>query len=209
MGRYLGPKCKLCRRESLKLFLKGDKCATEKCPFSKRPFAPGMHGKSQSKPSYYALQLREKQKAKRIYGLFEEQFRNAFHKAQKATGVTGRTLLQLLERRLDNTVYRLLFAMSRSHARQLVRHGSIRVNGKKVDIPSYFVRAHDAITVASDERLRKLIKAAVEKNVKERSIPEWLSLDREQLVAEVVRLPEKEDGQLSINEQLIVELYSK
>ena len=209
MGRYTGPKCKLCRRENLKMFLKGDKCATEKCPFSRRPFAPGMHGKQQSKPSYYALQLREKQKAKRIYGLFEEQFRNVFHKAQKATGVTGRTLLQLLERRLDSVVYRLLFAYSRNQARQLVRHGNIRVNGKKVDIPSYFVKTHDKITVTQNEAIRKIVKATVEKDSKERSIPEWMTLDRDNLVAEIVRLPEKEDASLPINEQLIVELYSK
>lgn len=209
MGRYLGPKCKLCRRENLKLFLKGDKCATEKCPFTKRPFAPGQRAKRQAKPSYYALQLREKQKVKRTYGLFEEQFRNIFQRAAKAKGVTGRTLLQLLESRLDNAVYRLLFAVSRNQARQLVRHGSIRVNGKRVDIPSYCVKQHDAITLGSNESLRKAIKAAVEKNAKERSIPGWLSLDREQLAAEVVRLPEKEDASLPVNEQLIVELYSK
>ena len=209
MGRYLGSKCKLCRRENQKLFLKGERCGTEKCPFTKRPFAPGMHGKFQRKPSNYAIQLREKQKTKRMYGMLEQQFRKTFHLAQKATGVTGRTLLQLLERRLDNVVFRLLFAASRNHARQMVRHGAVLVNGKKVNIPSFTVKAQDTITICPREPIRKLVKASVEKNAKDRSIPEWLTLDRDGLVAKVARLPEKEDSQLPINEQLIVELYSK
>lgn len=209
MGRYTGPKCKLCRRENLKMFLKGDRCATEKCPFTKRPYAPGQHGKSQKKPSNYAVQLREKQKVKRIYGLFEQQFRVMFQRAAKAKGVTGRTLLQLLERRLDNVVFRLLFAVSRNQARQLVRHGGILVNGHKVNIPSCTIKQHDKISVSKDEAIRKIVKAAIEKISKERSIPEWLTLDKEAMVAEAVRLPEKEDSQLPINEQLIVELYSK
>lgn len=209
MGRYLGPKCRLCRRENQKLFLKGDRCTSEKCAMTKRPYAPGMHGKQQGKPSNYALQLREKQRAKRIYGIFERQFRMIFSRAAKAKGVTGRTLLQLLERRLDNVVFRLLFASSRNQARQLVRHGSILVNGKKVDIPSYTIKKGDSIAICSHEDTKKRIKALLELISKERSIPEWMSLDREKLVGEIARLPEKEDSQMSINEQLIVELYSK
>ncbi len=210
MGRYLEAKCKLCRRERMKLFLKGPKCNTEKCPMTKRPFPPGMHGRLQSgKPSYYALQLREKQKVKRVYGMLERQFRRFFDIAVRSKGVTGKVLLQLLERRLDNVVYRVLFALSRSQARQFVRHGFIFVNGKRVDIPSYLVSQEDVIEIRAKDSVKKLIKENIEMSSKERSIPEWLNVDKNNLRVELKRLPERGDITLPVNEQLIVELYSK
>jgi len=210
MARYTGPRCRLCRREGLKLFLKGEKCNTEKCPFSRRPYPPGQHGRTpKPKPSYYALQLREKQKVKEIYGILERQFRRYFEMASRKKGETGRVLLQILERRLDNVVYRLCFASSRSQARQFVRHGFIKVNGRKVDIPSYIVREQDTISVKDDERIRKIIKENIDVLTKERSIPKWLELNSENLEAKILRLPEKEDLTIPVQEQLIVELYSK
>jgi small subunit ribosomal protein S4 len=196
MGRYLEAKCKLCRREGMKLFLKGPKCIAEKCPFTKRPYAPGFHGKGtgrQKKASYYSQQLREKQKVKRMYGMLEKQFRIYYTIAAKTKGATGRKLIELLERRLDNVIFRALFALSRTEARQMVKHGFVFVNGRRVDIPSYHVKENDEI----------LVKAI------NRSTPTLLDVDTETLKLKVSRLPEKEDLILPVNEQLIVELYSK
>ncbi|HDN86227.1 MAG TPA: 30S ribosomal protein S4 [Candidatus Omnitrophica bacterium] len=209
MGRYLGPKCRLCRREGEKLFLKGLKCFTEKCPFSKRPYPPGVHGKKQSKPSYYALQLREKQKVKRMYGMFEKQFKRFFKLAAKSKEPTGRKLLELLERRLDNVIYRALFATSREEARQIVRHGFVFIGGHRVDIPSYIVKEKEEIYIKGKEGMIRRIKENIEVNSKYRSIPEWLSVDKDNLKIVIERLPAKEDLTVSVNEQLIVELYSK
>jgi len=209
MGRYLGPKCRLCRREGEKLFLRGLKCFTEKCPFSKRPYPPGMHGKKQTKPSYYALQLREKQKVKRMYGMREEQFKRFFQLAAKSKEPTGRKLLELLERRLDNVIYRALFATSRAEARQIVRHGFVFIKDHRVDIPSYIVKEKEEIYIKAKESVVKKIKENIELNSKYRSIPSWLSVDKENLKIVIERLPQKEDLTISVNEQLIVELYSK
>ncbi|MCD6539920.1 MAG: 30S ribosomal protein S4 [Candidatus Omnitrophica bacterium] len=210
MAKYTGSRCRLCRREGTKLFLKGEKCTSEKCPFSKRPYPPGMKGRlSSSKASYYALQLREKQKVKRIYGVLERQFRRYYQLASKSKGVTGKLLLQFLERRLDNVVFRLLFALSRSQARQIVRHGFVFVNGRRVDIPSFLVRVNDKIEIRSNSKIIDIIKKNIETASKERSVVSWLFLDKENLKAEVLRLPEKEDITAPISEQLIVELYSK
>jgi len=209
VGRYLGPKCRLCRREGEKLFLKGLKCFTEKCPFSKRPYPPGVHGKKQSKPSYYALQLREKQKVKRMYGMFEKQFKRFFKLAAKSKEPTGRKLLELLERRLDNVIYRALFATSREEARQIVRHGFVFIGGHRVDIPSYIVKEKEEIYIKGKEGMIRRIKENIEVNSKYRSIPEWLSVDKDNLKIVIERLPAKEDLTVSVNEQLIVELYSK
>ena len=210
MARYTGPKCRLCRREGMKLFLKGLKCYTEKCPFTKRPFPPGQHGRTpRPKPSYYALQLREKQKLKRIYGMLEKQFKRFFKIAERKKGETGRILIQLLERRLDNVVFRACFAVSRNQARQIVRHGFVLVNGKKVDIPSYLVREGDKITLKEKENIRNMVKDYIKIITRERSVPNWLEVDFDKLEIKVLRLPEKEDTGLPIQEQLIVELYSK
>ncbi|MCM8799851.1 MAG: 30S ribosomal protein S4 [Candidatus Omnitrophica bacterium] len=206
MARYTGPLCRLCRREGEKLFLKGTKCNTEKCPLTRRDYAPGQHGQNRVKLSNYGLQLREKQKVKRMYGILERQFRKYFAMAEKSKGITGRVLLQLLERRLDNVVYRLGFAVSRAQARQIVRHNFVLVNSKKVNIPSYLVKKDDSIQI-KDNGL-KLIKDNLELT-KEREVPGWLQLDKEKLQAKVLRLPEKEDIGFLIREQLIVELYSK
>jgi len=209
MGRYLGPKCRLCRREGEKLFLKGLKCFTEKCPFSKRPYPPGVHGKKQSKSSYYALQLREKQKVKRMYGMFEKQFKRFFKLAAKSKEPTGRKLLELLERRLDNVIYKALLATSREEARQIVRHGFVFIGGHRVDIPSYIVKEKEEIYIKGKEGMIRRIKENIEVNSKYRSIPEWLSVDKDNLKIVIERLPAKEDLTVSVNEQLIVELYSK
>jgi small subunit ribosomal protein S4 len=209
MARQLGENCRLCRREGMKLFLKGTRCGTEKCAFAKRPTPPGMHMRRSGKQSYYAMQLREKQKTKRTYGMMEAQFKRFFHVASKAKGVTGRTLLQLLERRLDNVVYRSLFAVSRDQARQMVGHGSIFIGRGRVDIPSYLVKAGETLTIKASDTRKKAIKSSIEIITKERSVPSWLDVDSENLTIKVVRLPEKEDLSMSINEQLIVELYSK
>ncbi len=208
MGRYLGPSCRLCRREGVKLFLKGLKCTTPKCPISRRAYAPGQHGKNRVKFSDYGIQLREKQKLRRIYGVLEHQFKHYFQMATRSKGITGSILLQLLERRLDNVVFRMGFAASRAQGRQLVQHGVIRVDGKKVNLPSYFVSAGNQIGVKNHERIQKGIRQTLEA-VKERGSPSWLKVDTEKLTGTVVRLPEKQDSDLSIKEQLIVELYSK
>jgi small subunit ribosomal protein S4 len=209
MGRYTGPKCRLCRKEGVKLFIKGSKCAAEKCTMTKRPTIPGMHTRVSSKQSYYALQLREKQKVKRTYGILEKQFRRFFDDATKSKGVTGRTLMQLLERRLDNVIYRALLASSRGQARQFVRHGFIFINGKRVDIPSYLIKNGDSIEIKTTDKLRETIKGIIEKSSKERGLAPWLEIDKDNLKVKLLRLPEREDISAQVNEQLIVELYSK
>jgi small subunit ribosomal protein S4 len=209
MAREIRAKCKLCRAYGEKLFLKGAKCNTDKCPVAKRPFGPGQHGKRRKKESNYGMQLREKQKAKRIYGILERQFRKYFKLAERARGVTGHILLQTLERRLDNVIFRLCFAYSRSQARQLVRHNHVYVNNKKVNIPSYAVKVGDIVEVKTKEKTLKEI-SGIRKDLKERAIPKWLKHDKEAaLKGAVTNLPQKEDIDFSIQEQLIVELYSK
>lgn len=209
MGRDLGAKCRLCRKEGMKLFLKGKRCSSEKCAVARRTTPPGMHTRIRSKPSYYALQLREKQRVKRMYGMLERQFRRFFSIATKAKGVTGRALIQLLERRLDNVIYRALFAFSRNHARQLVQHGFIFIGGKRVNIPSFIIKEGDSIEIKAKDSFKKLLKEISEINAKERSVASWLTVDSDNLTIKINRLPEKEDIALPINEQLIVELYSK
>ncbi|UCD16077.1 MAG: 30S ribosomal protein S4 [Candidatus Omnitrophota bacterium] len=210
MGRYLEGKCKLCRREGMKLFLKGTRCNTEKCSFVKRPTSPGMHGaRRASKPTYYALQLREKQKVKRIYGMLERQFHRFFQLATKSKAVTGRRLLELLERRLDNVIYRALFASSRNQARQIVLHGFVFIGGGRVDIPSYIVSQGQEIEIRAKDDVKKRLKETIEMISKERSSPSWMQVDNSNFKIKIARLPEKEDLVLAVNEQLIVELYSK
>ncbi len=209
MARYIGPVCRLCRREGMKLFLKGERCYTEKCAIEKRNFAPGQHGKTRkSKMAGYGIQLREKQKVKRIYGVLEDQFRRYFEQAERTRGITGETLLQLLERRFDNIIYRLGLATSRAQARQLVRHGHFLVNGRKVDVPSYSLKAGDVVTVRGTSAQNTTIVHAMEE-VKGRGIPEWLLFDAGQLSGRVSSLPTREQINLPVQEQLIVELYSK
>jgi len=209
MARYTDAVCRLCRRQGEKLFLKGTKCSTEKCPVARRAFPPGQHGEGRrQKLSNYGLQLREKQKVKRIYGVLEKQFRRYFQTASKTKGVTGKVLLQLLERRLDNVIFRMGLAISRSQARQLVRHNHISVNGKRVNIPSYLVDKDDTVKVTTKEKALNKLKENLELS-KDRSIPAWISFDAAGMSAKVLRLPEKEDMQQPIQEQLIVELYSK
>jgi len=208
MARYIDAVCRLCRRETEKLFLKGTKCTTEKCPIAKRAYAPGQHGMAKQKLSNYGVQLREKQKVKRIYGVLERQFRRYFVIASKSKGVTGKILLQLLERRLDNVVFRLGIGVSRAQARQIVRHNFIYVNSQRVNIPSYLVNKDDAIQLKSKEKAKNKIKENLELT-KDRTVSSWLQFNKESLSALVLRLPEKEDIQQQIQEQLIVELYSK
>jgi len=208
MARYINAVCRLCRREQEKLFLKGTKCITEKCPITKRAYAPGQHGQNKPKLSNYGLQLREKQKVKRMYGVLERQFRKYFAIASKSKGVTGKILLQLLERRLDNAVFRLGWALSRAQARQMVGHGFIRVNARRVNISSFLVKASDVIQVISRDKAREWIRQNME-ITKDRGVAAWLESDPKEFKASVARLPEKEDIQQPIEEQLIVELYSK
>jgi small subunit ribosomal protein S4 len=208
MARYIDAVCRLCRREGEKLFLKGTKCSSEKCTLAKRSYAPGQHGKNKPKISNYGLQLREKQKVKRIYGIFEKQFRRYFNIASRTKGVTGKVLLQLLERRLDNVIFRLGFAVSRAQARQIVRHNFIYINTKRVNIPSYLIGSGDIVQVKTKEKSQKRIREIME-YTKDRTVPSWLELNTQELKARVLRLPEKEDIQQPIQEQLIVELYSK
>jgi len=209
MALYKGPACKICRREGGKLFLKGSRCSTEKCTFNKREYAPGQHGQSRrSKMSNYGLQLREKQKVKKIYGLLERQFRLYFKRANRRKGVTGHILLQMLECRLDNVIFRMGAGASRKQARQIVLHGFIRVNDRKVNIPSYIVKANDVISINAREEKQKFIKE-IKETTKDRGIPAWLQVDASGLNAKVARLPERDDVQFPIQEQLIVELYSK
>ena len=209
MARYRESVCRLCRREGMKLFLKGDRCFKDSCAIEKRNFAPGQHGKDRkSKVIGYGLQLREKQKVKRIYGLLEGQFRNYFEKAERRKGVTGDTLLQMLERRLDNIVYRLGFATSRAQSRQLIGHGHVRVNSLKVNIPSFQVKAGDVISIREKSQKNPLIVNSVEM-VGSRGIPSWLELDGSKFSGKVLSLPKREDINLPVQERLIVELYSK
>ncbi|HEY6358375.1 MAG TPA: 30S ribosomal protein S4 [Vicinamibacterales bacterium] len=209
MARYLGAVCRLCRREGMKLFLKGERCYTDKCAIEKRNVPPGQHGRARkAKMVGYGVQLREKQKVKRTYGVLENQFRRYFEAADRQKGITGQLLLQMLERRLDNVVYRLGFATSRPQARQLVRHGHFTVNGKKVDIPSFAVRLGDTIAVRSTSATNVTIQHATEE-VKGRGVPEWLLLDLGALSGRISQLPTREQINLPVEEQLIVELYSK
>ena len=209
MARYSGPVCRLCRRERMKLFLKGDRCFKEKCAVERRNFPPGQHGTRRGRRTLgYGLQLREKQKVKRIYGVLESQFRNYFEEADRRKGITGENLLVMLERRLDNVVYSLGFAASRAQARQLVRHGHVLVDGRKVSIPSYQVKANETVVVKEASRKNPLIRSSVE-TARGRGVPEWLELDAENVSGKVLRLPSREDIKLPIQEQLIVELYSR
>jgi small subunit ribosomal protein S4 len=209
LARYTDPVCRLCRREGMKLFLKGTKCFTDKCPIEKRNFAPGQHGKDRkAKIVGYGLQLREKQKAKRIYFTQEGQFRNYFEKAARTKGVTGFVLLQQLERRLDNVVYRLGFGASRRQARQLVRHGHVQVNGHKVNIPSYEVNVGEEIAIRQGS-LKLAILETSKDFASHQNAPTWLEIDRDNYKGKVLSLPKREDINLPVNEQLIVELYSK
>ncbi|AAS81643.1 30S ribosomal protein S4 [Thermus thermophilus] len=209
MGRYIGPVCRLCRREGVKLYLKGERCYSPKCAMERRPYPPGQHGQKRARrPSDYAVRLREKQKLRRIYGISERQFRNLFEEASKKKGVTGSVFLGLLESRLDNVVYRLGFAVSRRQARQLVRHGHITVNGRRVDLPSYRVRPGDEIAVAEKSRNLELIRQNLEA-MKGRKVGPWLSLDVEGMKGKFLRLPDREDLALPVNEQLVIEFYSR
>lgn len=208
MARYTGAVCRLCRREGAKLFLKGDRCYTDKCSFSRRDYAPGEAGRKRVKESEYRMQLREKQKTKRLYGLLEKQFHHYYDMASRQQGVTGTNLLRILESRLDNVVYRLGFAKSRAEARQQVRHGHIFVNGKRVDIPSFRVRPGDLVSVAPKAREMLVIKSALISNER-MQVPAWLEVDIEKLQGSVLSLPERDQIDADIREQLIVELYSK
>ncbi len=208
MARYTDASCRLCRREGQKLFLKGDRCYTEKCAMVGRAYPPGMHGQGRSKTSEYGSQLREKQKAKRYYGLLESQFRSYFEMAERRPGQTGENLLSILETRLDNVVYRLGFAMSRAEARQLVTHGHITVNGKRVNIPSFLVKPGMIISLRERSRSLEKIKSNVEANAF-RQPPKWLEYDANNMIVKVVGVPAREDIDLPIEEHLIVELYSK
>ena len=209
MARYTGAVCRLCRREGTKLFLKGTKCTSDRCPIEKRNFPPGQHGKDRkAKIVGYGLQLHEKQKAKRMYFTLEGQFREYYEKANRATGVTGELLIQQLERRLDNVAYRLGFAISRRQARQLVRHGHVTVNGRKVNIPSYQVNVGDEITVRDSAKKLQVVEQGVQ-FAQQNPAPVWLEVNFENMSGRVLHLPKRADVNLPINEQLIVELYSK
>ncbi|AYF53731.1 30S ribosomal protein S4 [Clostridium botulinum C] len=206
MARYIGATCRLCRREGMKLFLKGDRCYTDKCAFARRSYAPGQHGQGRKKLSNYGVQLREKQKARRIYGILEAQFRKYYEKAETMRGITGENLLKLLEMRLDNVVYRLGFGSSRSEARQLVTHGHFLVNGKKVDIASFKVSAGDVITVREKSRGTEKFKTFAENP---KTLPAWLQGNVENFEGKVIAEPTRTDIDVPVNETLIVELYSK
>ena len=208
MARYTDALCRLCRREGEKLFLKGDRCYTEKCSVERRKYPPGQHGQGRGKLSDYGIQLREKQKVRRIYGLVEKQFRNSFHAAERSKGITGEVLLQLLECRLDNVVYRMGFSANRREARQLINHGHFRVNGRSVNIPSYTVRAGDIVQVKESSRDMKSIQENMAK-AEHRGLSPWLEMDSAQFRGKVLHIPSREEIQLPVQEQLIVELYSK
>ena len=208
MSRYKDEQCRICRREGQKLFLKGSRCYTDKCSVTRRNYAPGQHGQKRAKLSEYGTQLREKQKTKSFYGVGEKQFRRYFEMASNKKGITGETLLQILESRLDNVVYRLGYGSSRAQARQLVNHGLFEVNGQKVDIPSYLVKAGDVIAVRESKKDVSIIKQNVEQNAS-RPVPEWLEKDSEKLSGKVIRLASREDVDIPVEEHLIVELYSK
>ena len=208
MARYTGADCRLCRREGIKLFLKGDRCYSDKCGVEKRPYPPGQAGKKRPRDSEYRVQLREKQRTKRIYGLLEKQFRGYYVIASAQKGITGENLLRILESRLDNVVYRLGFAKSRDEARQIVRHGHITINGKRVDIPSYRVRPGEVVAIASKSRDLIVIKTALISSEKI-EVPGWLEVDIEKLQGTILSLPTREQIDAPVREQLIVELYSK
>ena len=206
MARYTEATCRLCRREGMKLFLKGDRCYTDKCAFARRSYAPGQHGANKKKVSGYGLQLREKQKAKRIYGVLEGQFRKYYEKAERMRGITGENLLVLLEMRLDNVVYKLGYGASRNEARQLVTHGHFLVNGHKVDIPSYKVSVNDVITVCDNSKATEKFKTFAENP---KPLPKWITANTDNFEGTVVAVPTREDIDVPVNETLIVELYSK
>ena len=206
MARMIAPKCKQCRRENMKLFLKGERCLTEKCAIERRAYPPGEHGRGRTKQSEYLLQLREKQKARRYYGILEKQFRSYYEKASRRSGITGENLLRMLELRLDNVVYRLGFAASRSQARQLVRHGHFEVNGKRVNIPSYQVQEDDVIALREGAAAKAAVTDATDLTA---SVSPWLQADHDNLVGKVLRFPERVEIDTPVEEQLIVELYSK
>ena len=208
MAKYTGPKCRLCRREGTKLFLKGEKCFSSKCSIENRPVPPGQHGQRRARLSDYALQLREKQKLRRIYGILERQFRNYYKSAAQKKGSTGENLLQLLECRLDNVVYRMGFAASRAEARQLVRHKGVMVNGQRVNIPSYQVKANDVVSIHEGGRNQARIQAALEM-AQQRGIADWLDVDSKKLEGVFKSVPERSELPSDINEHLVVELYSK
>jgi small subunit ribosomal protein S4 len=206
MARYTGPSCKLCRREGIKLYLKGDRCYTDKCAVARRAYAPGQHGQGRKKMTNYGLQLREKQKAKRIYGTLESQFRKYYVEAERVKGITGENLLKILEMRLDNVAFRLGFGTSRHDARQLVRHGHFTVNGKKVSIPSYEVKVGDVVAVKEKSRSSEKFKALADVAT---NVPKWLTVDKDKMEGQVIAMPQREDVDIPVNETLIVELYSK
>ena len=206
MARSLGPKCKQCRREGMKLFLKGERCLTEKCAVERRSYPPGEHGRGRIKQSEYLLQLREKQKARCYYGILEKQFRNYYEKAAKAQGITGEALLRMLETRLDNVVYRLGFAASRAQARQIIRHGHFQVNGRRVNIPSFQVRPNDVVSLKAGSPVEQVVRDATDLTA---SVASWLQADHDNLTGKVLKLPERTDIDTPVQEQLIVELYSK
>ena len=208
MARYTGAVCRLCRREGKKLFLKGERCYSDKCSVGIRAYAPGQHGQGRKKSSEYGLQLRAKQTARRFYGVQENQFHHYFEIAERKQGITGDNLLRILESRLDNVVYRVGFASSRAEARQLVGHGHFEVNGKRVDIASYLLKAGDVVSICEKARGLEKIKAVVEAN-SARPVPQWIDLDREALSAKVINLPTREQIEAPVEEQLIVEFYSK
>ena len=206
MARDLGPKCRICRREGMKLFLKGERCLTEKCAIERRSYPPGEHGRGRIKQSEYLLQLREKQKARRYYGLLENQFRTYYEKANKQGGITGETLLRMLETRLDNVVYRLGFAASRAQARQLVRHGHFLVNGRRVNIPSFQVKPEDVVTLKQGSSAEQIVRDATDLTA---AVAPWLQADHDGLTGTVLKWPERAEIDTPVSEQLIVELYSK
>src|SRR3990170_1125612 len=206
MARDLDPKCKQCRREGIKLFLKGERCLTEKCAIERRSYPPGEHGRGRIKQSEYLLQLREKQKARRYYGILEKQFRNYYEKASRASGITGEALLRMLETRLDNVVYRLGFAASRAQARQLIRHGHFQVNGRRVNIPSYQVKPNDVITIRAGSSAEQVVRDATDLTA---SVSPWLQADHDGLTGTVLKWPERDEIDAPVQESLIVELYSK
>jgi small subunit ribosomal protein S4 len=208
LARYRESVCRLCRREAIKLFLKGDRCYSDKCAFERREYPPGDHGQGRHKTSDYGVQLREKQKLKRIYGLLEQQFRGYFHKADRQKGITGTNLLVFLERRFDNMVFRMGFATSRTEARQMVRHSHFTVNGNKVNIPSYLIKAGDVIQVREKSKTITRIQEAME-TVARRGVPQWLEFDKNNFKGTVKILPVREDLTMPVKEQLVVELYSK
>ncbi len=208
MARYIGSKCRQCRREGGKLFLKGEKCFGSKCAIESRPFPPGQHGQRRTRLSDYARQLREKQKLRRIYGILERQFRSYYAEADRVKGNTGETLLQLLESRLDNVIYRMGFGVSRTESRQLVRHNGVQVNGRKVNVPSYVVKPGDVVSIAEGAKEQLRVKASLEM-AQQRGLPEWIEVDSSKLQGVYKSIPERSELPAEIQEQLVVELYSK